>query len=146
MSKGVNMVVLVGNLGADPEVRYGQSGNAMATLSLATSESWTDKQSGQQQERTEWHRLVVYTRLAEIAEKYLKKGSKIYVRGSLRTRKWQDQSGQDRYTTEIIVQDLQMLDRRDGDGMSAPYDQPSRQNAHASAPADDQTNDDDIPF
>ena len=106
-TKGVNKVILVGNLGNDPEVRYMPNGNAVANLSLATSESWKDPQ-GQMQERTEWHRLTMYRRLAEIAGEYLKKGSQIYVEGKLQTRKWQDQSGQDRYTTEIIVDQMQM--------------------------------------
>ena len=112
-SKGVNKVILVGNIGQDPEVRYMPNGNAVANLSLATSESWKD-QSGQLQERTEWHRLTMYRRLAEIAGEYLKKGSQIYVEGKLQTRKWQDQQGQDRYTTEIIVDQMQMLGGRSG--------------------------------
>ncbi|AEF04973.1 single-stranded DNA-binding protein [Alteromonas sp. KS69] len=114
-TKGVNKVILVGNLGNDPEVRYMPNGNAVANLSLATSESWKDPQ-GQMQERTEWHRLTMYRRLAEIAGEYLKKGSQIYVEGKLQTRKWQDQSGQDRYTTEIIVDQMQMLGGRGGEG------------------------------
>ncbi len=112
-SKGVNKVILVGNIGQDPEVRYMPNGNAVANLSLATSESWKD-QSGQLQERTEWHRLTMYRRLAEIAGEYLKKGSQIYVEGKLQTRKWQDQQGQDKYTTEIIVDQMQMLGGRGG--------------------------------
>ena len=113
-TKGVNKVILVGNLGNDPEVRYMPNGNAVANLSLATSESWKDQQ-GQVQERTEWHRLTMYRRLAEIAGEYLKKGSQIYVEGKLQTRKWQDQQGQDRYTTEIIVDQMQMLGGRVGE-------------------------------
>ncbi|WP_421133230.1 single-stranded DNA-binding protein [Alteromonas sp. A079] len=113
-TKGVNKVILVGNLGNDPEVRYMPNGNAVANLSLATSESWKDQQ-GQMQERTEWHRLTMYRRLAEIAGEYLKKGSQIYVEGKLQTRKWQDQQGQDKYTTEIIVDQMQMLGGRGGD-------------------------------
>lgn len=113
MNRGINKVILVGNLGNDPEVRYMPNGNAVANLSLATSESWKDQQ-GQVQERTEWHRLTMYRRLAEIAGEYLKKGSQIYVEGKLQTRKWQDQQGQDRYTTEIIVDQMQMLGGRDG--------------------------------
>lgn len=108
MKKGVNKVLLLGNLGNDPEVRYMPNGTAVANLSLATSESWNDQQ-GQQHERTEWHRLTMYRRLAEIAGEYLKKGSQIYVEGKLQTRKWQDQQGQDRYTTEIVVEEMQML-------------------------------------
>ncbi|QJR81280.1 single-stranded DNA-binding protein [Alteromonas pelagimontana] len=117
-SKGVNKVILVGNLGNDPEVRYMPNGNAVANLSLATSESWKDQQ-GQVQERTEWHRLTMYRRLAEIAGEYLKKGSQIYVEGKLQTRKWQDQQGQDRYTTEIIVDQMQMLGGRQENSGSA---------------------------
>jgi len=112
-TKGVNKVILVGHLGNDPEVRYMPNGYAVANLSLATSESWKDQQ-GEVQERTEWHRLTMYRRLAEIAGEYLKKGSQIYVEGKLQTRKWQDQQGQDRYTTEIIVDQMQMLGGRQG--------------------------------
>ena len=112
-SKGVNKVILVGNLGQDPEVRYMPNGNAVANLTLATSESWKD-QSGQIQERTEWHRITMYRRLAEVAGEYLRKGSQVYVEGKLQTRKWQDQSGQDRYTTEIIADQMQMLGSRSG--------------------------------
>lgn len=114
-SKGVNKVILVGNIGQDPEVRYMPNGNAVANLSLATSESWKDQQ-GQMQERTEWHRLTMYRRLAEVAGEYLRKGSQIYVEGKLQTRKWQDQSGQDKYTTEVIVDQMQMLGGRGGQG------------------------------
>jgi single-strand DNA-binding protein len=113
--KGVNKVILVGNLGNDPEVRFMPNGNAVANLSLATSESWKDQQ-GQVQERTEWHRLTMYKRLAEIAGEYLQKGSQIYVEGKLQTRKWEDQQGQERYTTEIIVNELQMLGGRNNGG------------------------------
>ncbi len=116
MARGVNKVILVGNLGGDPEVRYMPSGNAVTNVTLATSESWKDKQTGQMQDRTEWHRVVFFNRLAEVAGEYLRKGSKVYVEGSLRTRKWQDQSGQDRYTTEIVASDMQMLDGRGGEG------------------------------
>jgi len=114
MSRGVNKVILVGNLGNDPEIRYMPSGGAVANLSIATSEAWKDKQSGEQNERTEWHRVVMFNRLAEIAGEYLKKGSKIYIEGSLRTRKWQDKEGKDRYTTEIVAGEMQMLDGRGG--------------------------------
>lgn len=110
-SRGVNKVILIGNLGGDPEIRYTTSGTAVATITLATSESWKDQQ-GQQHERTEWHRCVLYRRQAEIAGEYLKKGSKVYFEGQLRTREWQDQQGQKRYTTEIIVNEMQMLDSR----------------------------------
>ena len=112
-SKGVNKVILVGNLGQDPEVRYMPNGNAVANLSIATSESWKDQQ-GQMQERTEWHRLTMYRRLAEVAGEYLRKGSQIYVEGKLQTRKWQDQQGQDKYTTEVIVDQMQMLGGKSG--------------------------------
>ena len=113
-SRGVNKVILVGNLGNDPETRYTQAGAAITNISVATSETWKDKQTGQPQERTEWHRVVFFNRLAEIAGEYLRKGSKVYVEGSLRTRKWQDQSGQDRYSTEVVASEMQMLDSRDG--------------------------------
>lgn len=123
MAKGVNKVILIGNLGKDPETRYLPSGGAVTNITVATSESWTDKQSAQKQERTEWHRVVYFNRLAEIAGEYLKKGSKVYVEGSLRTRKWQDpQSGQDRYSTEIVGSDLQMLDSRGAAGSTAGAD------------------------
>lgn len=121
MARGVNKVILVGNLGQDPETRYMPSGGAVTNITVATSESWKDKQTGQPQERTEWHRVVFFNRLAEIAGEYLKKGSKVYLEGSLRTRKWQDQSGQDRYTTEIVAAEMQMLDSRSGGGMSGGY-------------------------
>jgi len=112
MARGINKVILVGNLGNDPELKAMPSGGAVANITVATSESWKDKQTGQQQERTEWHKVVFYNRLAEIAGEYLRKGSKEYIEGSLRTRKWQDQSGQDRYTTEIVGKEMQMLDSR----------------------------------
>ncbi|MCB1875562.1 MAG: single-stranded DNA-binding protein [Chromatiales bacterium] len=115
-SRGVNKVILIGNLGNDPEVRYMPSGGAVANVSIATSETWKDKQSGDQQERTEWHRVVFFNRLAEIVGEYLRKGAKVYVEGSLRTRKWQGQDGQDRYTTEIVAAEMQMLDSRTGGG------------------------------
>lgn len=116
---GINKVIILGNLGNDPETRYMPNGNAVTNISIATSESWKDKQTGQNQERTEWHRVVFFNRLAEIAGEYLRKGSKVYIEGSLRTRKWQDQSGNDRYTTEIVATDMQMLDRRGEGGASA---------------------------
>ena len=109
---GVNKVIIVGNLGNDPEVRYAANGSAIANISIATSESWTDKNSGDKQEKTEWHRVVMFNRLGEIAGEYLRKGSKVYVEGKLQTRKWQDNSGQDRYTTEIVANTMQMLDGR----------------------------------
>ncbi|HEY7774697.1 MAG TPA: single-stranded DNA-binding protein [Marinagarivorans sp.] len=122
MAKGINKVILVGNLGQDPEVRYTQSGSAITNISIATTDSWTDKQSGQRQDRTEWHRVVFFNRLAEIAGEYLRKGSQVYVEGALRTRKWQDQSGQDRYSTEIVANEMQMLGSR-GDNASGGYNQ-----------------------
>jgi len=112
MARGINKVILVGNVGTDPDVRYLPNGNAVTTLSIATSESWKDKQTGEKQERTEWHRVVCFNRLGEIAGEYVRKGSKLYVEGSLRTRKWQDPQGQDRYTTEIVAADIQMLDSK----------------------------------
>lgn len=116
MARGVNKVILIGNLGSDPEVRYTPNGNAVANATLATSMTWRDKQSGEVQERTEWHRIVFFNRLAEIVGEYLHKGSKAYIEGSLRTRKWQDKSGVDRYTTEIIANEMHMLDSRQGGG------------------------------
>lgn len=117
MAKGINKVILVGNLGNDPEVKYMPSGGAVTNFSLATADSWKDKTSGERVDRTEWHRVVFFNRLAEIAGEYLKKGSQVYIEGSLRTRKWQDQGGQDRYTTEIVGSEMQMLGGR-GDGGS----------------------------
>jgi single-strand DNA-binding protein len=116
MARGINKVILIGNLGADPETRAIPSGTTVANLRIATSESWRDKQSGEQQERTEWHRVALFGRLAEIAAEYLKKGSQVYIEGSLRTRKWQDKQGNDRYSTEIIGNELQMLGGRGGGG------------------------------
>src|SRR6202521_4297700 len=116
MARGINKVILVGNLGADPETRAMPSGTTVANLRIATSESWRDKQSGEQQERTEWHRVALFGRLAEIAGEYLRKGSQVYIEGSLRTRKWQDKQGNERYSTEIIGNELQMLGGRGGGG------------------------------
>ncbi len=167
MARGVNKVILIGNLGKDPEVKYFPSGGALCNVTIATSESWTDKQSGEKKERTEWHNVVFNNKLAEIAGQYLKKGSKVYVEGSLRTRKWQDKEGADRYTTEVLVQDMQMLDGRgagesgaapSGDGgysRSSGYSKPAAAAAPAArsqaAPAapmaeDHGFSDDDIPF
>ena len=157
-TRGINKVILVGNLGNDPEVRYSQAGAAITNISIATSESWKDKQTGQPQERTEWHRVVFFNRLAEIAGEYLRKGSKVYVEGSLRTRKWQDREGQDRYTTEIVAGEMQMLDSRGAQGGSYAgpdeYSQGAPQSAPQSAPAaaspppagNVESFDDDIPF
>jgi len=148
MARGVNKVILIGNLGKDPEVRYMPNGNAVANITLATSESWKDKTSGEQQEKTEWHRVVMFRRLGEIAGEYLKKGSKVYIEGKLQTRKWQDSSGNDRYTTEIVANEMQMLDSRGG---SANFSAESK-SAPAAAPAPVAASagggdfDDDIPF
>jgi single-strand DNA-binding protein len=120
MARGVNKVILVGNLGKDPETRYMPSGSAVTNLRIATTESWKDKQSGEQQERTEWHAVAMFGRLAEIAAEYLRKGSQVYIEGKLRTRKWQDKEGKDRYTTEIVADEMQMLGGKGGGaGMSA---------------------------
>ena len=148
MQRGVNKVILVGNLGQDPEVRYMPNGNAVANISVATSETWKDKNTGDNQERTEWHRVVLFRRLAEIAGEYLKKGSKVYIEGKLQTRKWQDQSGQDRYTTEVVADQMQMLDSRGAGGsMDSGFDQqPSRSSAQPAPAMDEGGFDDDIPF
>jgi single-strand DNA-binding protein len=152
MARGINKVILVGNCGKDPETRYTPSGSAVTNISIATSEQWTDKQSGQKQERTEWHNVVFFNRLAEIAGEYLRKGSQIYVEGSLRTRKWQDKNGQDRYTTEIVANEMQMLGGRGGGGgdyssssMNDNRSSSSSSSAPQMAPVDDSF-DDDIPF
>ena len=161
MARGVNKVILVGNLGKDPEIRYSPNGGAVANITIATSESWKDKTSGEKQEKTEWHRVVFFGRLAEIAGEYLKKGAQIYIEGRLQTRKWQDKEGKDRYTTEIVANEMQMLGSREGRGAPSEFDQSgdegqsrggsSRAPAAASsgggkpsAPAGDF--DDDIPF
>ena len=164
MARGINKVILIGNLGGDPETRYTASGAAITNITLATSESWRDKQTGENQERTEWHRVVFFNRLAEIAGEYLRKGRQVYIEGSLRTRKWQDQNGQDRWTTEIVANEMQMLGGR-GDDMgsrpsggfrdtqqqpqsrqSAPQQQPQQQSQQQPAPVEDGFTDDDIPF
>lgn len=158
MARGINKVILIGNVGSEPEARYMPNGNAVTTLSIATSETWKDKQTGEKQDRTEWHRVVFYNRLAEIAGEYIKKGSRLYVEGSLRTRKWQDQQGVERYTTEIIANEMQLLDSRmqaESSQISAPT--PARSNTIKSAPAESapaaeqahegyELLDDDIPF
>lgn len=156
MARGINKVILVGNLGNDPEVRYANNGSAIANISIATTDSWKDKNTGEQQEKTEWHRVVMFNRLGEIAGEYLKKGSQVYIEGRLQTRKWQDQSGQDRYTTEIVANEMQMLGGRAGGEMSGGgYNAPSP--TRSAAPAPQQNNqpapaapsndfDDDIPF
>jgi single-strand DNA-binding protein len=119
MARGVNKVIIVGNLGKDPETRYMPSGSAVTNLRIATTEAWKDKQSGEQQERTEWHAVAMFGRLAEIAAEYLRKGSQVYIEGKLRTRKWQDKEGKDRYTTEIVADEMQMLGSKGGGGASA---------------------------
>ncbi|GAB2507212.1 single-stranded DNA-binding protein [Microbulbifer agarilyticus] len=142
MARGVNKVILIGNLGGDPETNQLPSGGAVTNCNIATSETWKDKQTGQQQERTDWHRVVFFNRLAEIAGEYLRKGSKVYVEGSLRTRKWQDKStGQDRYTTEIVVANMQMLDSANGNGGGM-----AQQQAASYPEAGGQQYDDNIPF
>jgi single-strand DNA-binding protein len=163
MARGINKVILIGNLGDDPKINHTASGATIANISIATSESWKDKQTGERQERTEWHRVVFFNRLAEIVEQYLRKGQRVYVEGSLRTRKWQDDSGQDRYSTEIVANEMQMLgDRSEGNGQSRPRQQqasngggfrqgashhPAAQPEPSAAPAQsDAFHDDDIPF
>lgn len=116
MARGVNKVILIGNIGQDPEVRFMPSGNPVCNLRLATTDSWNDRQTGQRQERTEWHSIVLFNKLAEIAQQYVKKGSRLYIEGRLQTRQWQGQDGQNRYSTEIVANDMQMLDSRGGDG------------------------------
>ena len=172
MARGINKVILLGHLGRDPEVKYMPNGNAVANMTIATSESWKDRNTGQQQDRTEWHRVVIFGKLAEIAGQYLKKGSLVYIEGQLQTRKWTDQSGQDRYSTEIVVNmqgTMQMLDRKgsndnsnsdydqggqdygyQGQQMQSPQSAPSQQsrqsmNNNTAQPAFDDF-DDDIPF
>ena len=146
MARGINKVILVGNLGADPDTRYMPSGGAVTNLSIATSESWKDKQTGEQKERTEWHKVAMFGRLAEISAEYLRKGSQVYIEGKLRTRKWQDKDGNDRWTTEVIADEMQMLGGRGGGGAPMAggdnYSQPS-QPQRAAEPDDF---DDDIPF
>ena len=151
MARGVNKVILIGNLGNDPDIRYTASGAAVANISLATAETWRDKDSGEQQERTEWHRVVFFGRLAEIVGEYLKKGSQIYVEGRLQTRKWQDKEGNDRYSTEIVANEMQMLGSRSGaGGSSSNYEPSSAKNESApeksSSKNMDEEFDDDIPF
>ena len=148
MARGINKVILVGNLGADPDTRYTASGAAVSNLSVATSRSWRDKQSNEMREETEWHRVVLFGRLGEIAAEYLRKGSKVYLEGRLQTRKWQDKQGQDRWTTEIIAEEMQMLDSRGGGsaGFAPQQSRPAASNqAPAQAPADGGF-EDDIPF
>jgi len=153
MSRGINKVILVGNLGNDPDTRYTAGGAAVANISLATTDSWKDKETGQQQDRTEWHRVVFFGRLAEIVGEYLRKGSQVYVEGRLQTRKWQDKTGNDRYSTEIVASEMQMLGGRGGaapgnDQGSPPMSDDISQSGpgSSSTPADNEFVDDDIPF
>jgi len=152
MARGINKVILVGNLGRDPEIKYTASGGAIANLTIATSESWNDKQTGEKVEKTEWHRVVAFQRLAEIMGEYLKKGSQVYIEGKLQTRKWQDQNGQDRYTTEIVASDMQMLGSRADAGGPAQagaggFRRTANSQQEPAQPAyDNDFADDDIPF
>lgn len=151
MARGINKVILVGNLGADPDTRYMPSGKAVTNIRIATSDSWKDKQTGDQQERTEWHSVVMFDKLGEIAAEYLRKGSQVYIEGALRTRKWQDKEGKDRYTTEIVARDMQMLGGRGGGGGGgsgeARTPRPAAAENRSAAPAEDEGGfDDDIPF
>lgn len=160
MARGINKVILVGHLGQDPEVKYMPSGGAVTNVSIATSDQWKDKQTGEMRDRTEWHRVVFFNRTAEVAGEYLRKGSQVYIEGRLQTRKWQDQNGQDRYTTEIVANDMQMLGGRAGGGTgtmdSAPMNTPPRNQTSnqppqqgggfGQSPAAGADFDDDIPF
>jgi single-strand DNA-binding protein len=148
MARGVNKVIIVGNLGGDPETRYMPSGAAVTNMTVATNESWKDKQTGEQKERTEWHKVAMFNRLAEIAAEYLRKGSQVYIEGKLRTRKWQDQNGQDRWTTEIIADEMQMLGGRGGAGGGGGSFGGGQQGGGGSAPPQPGPDDfdDDIPF
>jgi single-strand DNA-binding protein len=155
MARGVNKVILIGNLGADPETRSMPSGMTVANIRIATSESWKDKQSGEQKERTEWHNVALFGRLGEIAGEYLRKGAQVYIEGSLRTRKWQDKEGRDRYTTEVIASDMQMIGGRGaggggggGGGSTGSYETRERAPSGEAAPAGASAEgfDDDIPF
>jgi single-strand DNA-binding protein len=150
MARGVNKAIIVGNLGRDPEVRYSASGSAIANVTVATTDSWKDRQSGERQERTEWHRVVFFNRLAEIAGEYLKKGSQVFIEGRIQTRKWEDKDGNERWTTEIVANEMQMLGSRGGGSMS---DGPPDDSGTAPAPSSsgssgfsDSEFDDDIPF
>ena len=147
MARGVNKVILVGNLGQKPEMRYTQTNTAVATLSIATSESWKDKESGEQREKTEWHRVVFFGKLAEIAEQYLDKGSQLYVEGKLQTRKWQDKEGNDRYTTEILGNEMNMLRDEEASSGSDAHDQsPSPPPEKPAQPTESNISEEDIPF
>ena len=155
MARGINKVILVGNLGQDPETRYMPSGGAVTNITVATNESWKDKQTGEQKDRTEWHKVAMFNRLAEVAAEYLRKGSQVYIEGKIRTRKWQDKEGKDRYTTEVIAEEMQMLGGRGGSGGGGNYggaggggsgggSNAPTGGGQSAPPADDF--DDDIPF
>jgi len=151
MARGINKVILVGNLGADPETRYMPSGKPVTNIRIATSEGWTDKQTGDKQERTEWHAVVLFEKLAEISAEYLRKGSQVYIEGSLRTRKWQDKEGKDRYTTEIVAREMQMLGGRGGGEGGGGERRPASSSSSAPSssappPSEAEEFDDDIPF
>ena len=145
MARGINKAIVVGNLGRDPEVRYSANGNAIANVTIATTDSWKDRQSGERQEKTEWHRVVFFGRLAEIAGEYLKKGSQVYVEGRLQTRKWEDLDGNERYTTEIVAADMQMLGGRGGGGDTQGGSAPDFGEASSGSSSSGDF-DDDIPF
>jgi single-strand DNA-binding protein len=148
MARGVNKAIILGSLGQDPDIRYTAGGAAVANISIATNEQWKDKESGEMQERTEWHRVVFFGRLAEIVGEYLRKGSQVYVEGRIQTRKWQDKEGKDRYTTEIVANEMQMLGSKSG-GTTASFDQSQQpQQSAPAAPAKGSNDDfdDDIPF
>jgi single-strand DNA-binding protein len=144
MARGVNKVIVIGNLGQDPDTRYMPSGSAVTNLRIATNESWKDKQTGEQKDRTEWHSVAMFGKLAEIAAEYLRKGSQVYIEGKLRTRKWQDKQGNDRYTTEIVADEMQMLGGRSGGGAPAMAADTGHESAPQRSSPDDF--DDDIPF
>ena len=148
MARGINKVILVGTLGADPDTRYTPSNAAVTNLSIATNESWKDKQSGEQKEKTEWHRVVMFNRLAEIATEYLRKGSQVYIEGKIQTRKWEDKEGKDRWTTEIVANEMQMLGSRSSGGNSAPSSPEGSSSNTTSTPEKQGSDDfdDDIPF
>lgn len=146
MARGINKVILVGNVGGDPETRYMPSGSAVTNITIATNETWKDKQTGEKKERTEWHRVALFNRLAEVAAEYLRKGSQVYIEGKLRTRKWQGKDGQDRYTTEIIASEMQMLGGRGGSGGSANFGDDNQGDGNAPPQPGPDDFDDDIPF
>ena len=148
MARGVNKAIIVGTLGQDPDVKYTASGSPVVNISVATNENWKDKQTGEAQERTEWHRIVIFGKLAEIAAQYLRKGSQAYFEGKIQTRKWQDKAGQDRYTTEIVANEMQMLGGKQSSGSSVPFEPPAKQSTQASPPETAPVDDgfDDIPF